>query len=1158
MSKRKRAEPKQERKVPVLFSASPGRRRRSLFLPKYLADEADKPIHRNGRQEQAFEIMQKWVVLESQGHIFKKETAVDADFLIDVFGIALGHRPFSESPDRYELLRNFTVPGAGTADGALGNFTPHSSTLPLVVIELKDAETNLDRDKFNGRTPVQQCWDYLNALPDCPWGIVSNFVTFRLYHRDKTPQAYEEFKLQELRDLKRFREFYCIFEAGGLVRSVLGQPTRCMSLLERTENRQREVGDLLYDQYRDSRVQLIQHLRYEQNKPIETAIRIAQKILDRIIFVAFCEDRGLLPEKCIEATYKTIPPFGKVTNPRWRNFLELFQAIDQGHDRFDLKTGYDGGLFEHDDEVDNLQLDDRFTHFFNAIGGYDFRDEVNVEVLGHIFEKSITELEKMRTIGLFGTEAPKGTGSKTEPAMTKSAMRKRFGIFYTPVDFTQFIVLQTVSALIDDRFESLRREHSLKPEQLEDEVPPGATGKYWRDCLEVLRQIKVCDSACGSGAFLIQAYDVFEERYQKVVERIIAHEGYQADNLEDKIPDMILADNLFGVDLSREAVEITQLALWIRSARRGKTLADLSHNIVCGNSLVTDPEVDGRAMNWETTFPSVFNRDERGFDCVIGNPPWERLKLQEREFFAFTAPEIAGAVSAARRRELIVELERANPELYAGYIKAQDAADRTLDHVRNSGNFPLTAKGDINTYAVFAELARKVVAPHGRVGLLVPSGIATDNTTKEFFGELMESQALISLFDFENKAPVFPDVHRSFKFCTLVFGGSAVKTEAADFAFFAHTMDDLNDNNRHIALSAADLRLMNPNTHTCPVFRSRRDSELTKAIYRRVPILIDDTRRKGGNPWGIKFVRMYDQTNDAELFHAPDKLQEMGFKLQGNRWTKGKRAFLPLYEAKMIQAYDHRAASVVIEAGNWVRQGQTEPTTLVAHQNPEFVAQPRWWTEEAVVTQTLKTEHETGFIGFKDITSPTNQRTMIAAAIPWSAVTNHFPLMMTKVSTRLEMCLLANLNAFALDYATRQKIGGVTLNFFIVEQLPLLPPDRYADRCPWDKRQTLERWISDRVLKLTCTADDMRPLAEAAKFDPPVHKWNPTERAELMAELDAAFFLLYGVRRTDAEYILSTFQGTSQTDESTSALFQTDVSILDAFDRLSTQMTPRT
>lgn len=1154
MGKRKRQPTTKNRSAPELFPLSPPRKRRSLILPKYLADEAEKLIHKGARQDQAYEIIKKWVKLESEGHIFKKETAVDADFLLDVFGRALGYRPFTESPNEYELERNFGVQGVGTADGALGLFHAGPSDSPLAVIELKDADTDLDRDKFNGRTPVQQCWDYLNAFPDCPWGIVSNFVRFRLYHRDKTPLAYEEFELQDLSDIKTFRQFYCLFEPGGLVRPVRGHATRAISLLERSDERQREVGDKLYDQYSENRAQLIQHLRYEHQKPLEAAIRVAQKLLDRIIFVAFCEDRGLLPEKCIENAFKTLPPFSKVTNPKWQNFLDLFHAIDKGHERFDLKTGYDGGLFEHDAEVDDLQLDDQWTNFFHAVGGYDFRDEVNVEVLGHIFEKSITELEKMRSVGLFGTERPDGSLTKAAPAMTKSALRKRFGIFYTPVDFTRFIVQETVGRLIDRRFEELRRAHGLTQEQLEGAEATGATAKYWRDCLETLRKLRVCDPACGSGAFLIQAYEILEDSYQTVVEQIIEHEGYTADALAEDIPDMILADNLFGVDLSHEAVEITQLALWIRSARRGKTLADLSHNIVCGNSLVTDPAVDPRALDWEKTFPAVFDRKERGFDCVIGNPPWERLKLQEREFFAFTAPEIAGAVSAARRRTLIAELQKGNPELYTTYTKAKESAEHTLDHVRNSGNFPLTGKGDINTYAVFAELARKIVAPRGRVGLLVPSGIATDNTTKEFFAELIESQALVSMYDFENRRKIFVDVDGRFKFCTLVFGGSAVKAKSADFAFFAHSMAELKQKNRHIALSPADLRLMNPNTRTCPVFRSQRDAELTKEIYRRVPILIDHSRRQGGNPWGINFLRMFDQTNSAELFHAPAQLQEMDFSHQGNHWKKGKRTFLPLYEAKMIQAYDHRAASVVIEAGNWVRQGQTEPTTLVAHQNPEFVVQPRWWVDEKAVESVLTGRVQRTYLAYKDVTSATNQRTVIAAMIPHVAVVNSAPLVLVgdKVSPRLLCCLLANLNSLVLDFVARQKVGGVHLNFFIVEQFPLLPPDRYSDRCPWDKRQTLERWISDRVLKLSCTADDMRPLAEASEFNPAVHKWNPTERAELMAELDAAFFLIYEISRADAEYMLSTFQGISHADEA-AGLFQTDASILDAFDRLSSK-----
>ena len=362
-------------------------------------------------------------------------------------------------------------------------------------------------------------------------------------------------------------------------------------------------------------------------------------------------------------------------------------------------------------------------------------------------------------------------------------------------------------------------------------------------------------------------------------------------------------------------------------------------------------------------------------------------------------------------------------------------------------------------------------------------------------------------------------------------------------------MKDLRDKNRHIVLSAKDLALVNPNTRTCPVFRWRRDANLTKEIYRRVPVLIDESRKDGGNPWGVRYVTMFHQTNDAELFVAPERLREMGLRLQGNRWFGEGRTYLPLYEAKMIQAYDHRAASVVIREGNWVRQGQTETTSLVLHQNPEFSAQPRWWVDQAEVLRVIG-KPSPGFIGFKDITSPTNRRTMIASAIPWSAVTNHFPLIMATAAPRQRLCLLANLNALILDYVARQKIGGVTLNFFIVSQFPIFSPDRYAEKCRWKRGQTLEKWISDRVLKLTCTANDMRPLAEASGFDPPVQKWSPNERAELIAELDAAFFILYGINRSEMEHVLSTFRSMAMEGESGPTMFPQADLMVAAYERL--------
>ncbi len=1137
---------------PNLFETSRSRFRRSLILPVPLAEEAENVRLRGEKQDRASAVIEEWIPLQDKRHLREKETALDASFLFEIFGKALGYTTTTQTPQRYHLERNFTVPGVGTADGAIGIFEPGCDPIPIAVIELKGMDTDLDFDRFNGRTPVQQCWDYLNALPDCPWGIVSNFVSIRLYHRNKTPLAYEEFHLHELSRTSRFREFFYLFERDGLLTSNLGQPPRALSLLEKSDAQRLEVGDRLYAVYSQHRLRLIRHLQTVQRKSKDAAIRIAQKLLDRIIFIAFCEQRGLLPDKSLEKAYETLPPFSKVTNPRWRNFIDLFQAIDTGHKSLDLKNGYNGGLFRHDPEVDDLQLEDDWTDFFHDISGYDFRDEVNVEVLGHLFEKSIGELQRIREGGLIREEDSEPDSELRPTAMIKSAERKRLGTYYTPPDFTRFLVRQTVSTLIEQRREAIRITEGLSTSDLVADKAMPALASYWRKCWDDLRSLKICDPACGSGAFLIQAYDVLEEDYVRVADLLRLHEGPQAEALLAIIPDLILNENLHGVDLSEQAVEITQLALWIRSARRGRTLSDLSQNIVYGNSLVHDPLVHDKAIDWPRRFPAVFDRAERGFDCVVGNPPWERLKLQEREFFASSAPEIAGAVSAADRRSMILALENADPELFAAYTEAKRLASLMIDYARTSGQYPLTGQGDINTYVLFAELARSIVAQHGRVGLLLPSGISTDNTTKEFFGAITGSKQLISIYDFENKEPIFPDVHRSFKFCTFVFGGEQAEQITADFVFFAHRMEDLNERQRHIALSAKDLALLNPNSHTCPIFRSRRDAELTKALYRRVPILIDDSREEGGNPWGIKYVTMFHQTNDAELFSYPEGLEKLGLRHQGNRWLGKGRTFLPLYEAKMIRSYDHRAASVVIAEGNWVRQGQTEKTSLVQHQNPEFVAQPRWWVEDKQVDRILNTK-QSYCIAYKDVTSSTNERTVIAAFIPRVGIVNSAPLMLTDkdLSPRRICCLLSNLNALGLDYVARQKVGGLHLNYFIVNQLPVFPPDHYALRCPWDRRQTLEKWISERVLKLTCTANDMVPLAEAAGFTPTIHKWVPTERAELVAELDAAYFLLYGLTRDEVEFVLSTFSRFKAERPSNLVGISAPSLLLKAYDRLS-------
>ncbi len=1127
----------------ILPQADRGAKSDRLVLPRVLEKLAKSQVISDNQLSASHEIVLKWADLESSGRLLTmNESQVEGDFVREVFGDALHYtRKTENTPEwHFESKRSF---GQSTPDAVIGHFGRSEDAEPEVVVELKGPRVNLDRDRSAGRTPVRQLWDYLSEIPEARWGIATNIVSFRLYERNHTPRRYEHFALQDLRDINEFRRFYTLFERFGLIDKQLGYDPRADALLDDSDSEQREVSDRLYDYYSEERHRLIQHLIRDKGLELEEAIGAAQQLLDRVIFIAFCEDRRLLPDRTLARAFEKLPPFEKATNPKWRNFVRLFRAVDEGAPDLELDEGYNGGLFA-ESIVDQLDLDDRWTNFFRNIGEYNFRDEINLDVLGHLFERSITELEKLREGDLFGEGA---ADAERFAQMPQSAKRKRFGVYYTPPQLTLLIAQISLDELIEERARALAETHGGPAAAAESPA-------YWADALAMLRAIKVCDPACGSGAFLFQAYEILESRYAEILSHLP-----DSQSLAASIPDLILTENLYGVDLSPESVEIARLALWIRSAQHGRKLSDLSHNIRVGNSLIDDPASDPSAFRWREEFPEVFDREQSGFDCVIGNPPWERMKLQEREFFALSAPRIATATNAATRRRLIAELESENPELYARYIAAREHADRSLAFVRGSGRFPLTGKGDINTYAIFAELASQIVAPNGRVGLLVPSGIVSDKTTKDFFASLVDSNRLRVVRDFENKKGLFPDVHRSFKFSVFHFGGIETQCEKIDFSFYLHSVDQIQRRDRQITLTPADLARLNPNTKTCPVFRTRRDAEITKAIYRRIPVLWK-RGREDGNPWGVRFLRMFDQTNDAELFHDAARLKRERFRRDGRLWKKGKREMLPLYEAKMVQMYDHRAASVIVTETNWMRQGQTDATALVDHQDPAFCPEPRFWVDRQECLAALDaSDGEPAFVAFKDVTSPTNQRTMIASFVPFCGVLNSAPLMRLPESQswHKRAALLANLNSFVYDFCARQKVGNVHLNFFIVEQLPTLPPHRYDEPCPWDPKRTLADWIAERVLKLSCTSRDMLSLAEAAAFsggnleDGRLHRWNEQERSKLMGELDAAFLLLYGVERQDAEYILSTFQGVTNPSPGLTGAGSTAELVLDVYDWLS-------
>ena len=571
-------------------------------------------------------------------------------------------------------------------------------------------------------------------------------------------------------------------------------------------------------------------------------------------------------------------------------------------------------------------------------------------------------------------------------------------------------------------------------------------------------------------------------------------------------------------------------------------------------------------LHWQVAFPGVWRdwQDDNpagGFDAVIGNPPWDRIKLQEVEWFATRSPELALAPTASARRRGIKQLRDEGDPLASEFDAAKLRADRLGQLVRGSGHYPLLGGGDINLYSLFVERAMSMVKPDGIVGLLTPSGIYADKTAARFFKSVSTSGRVGGLFDFENRRlgtdlpPFFPDVDSRFKFCALIFGGEERRFPETECAFFLHDTAAIHDPNRCFPLAPADFARVNPNTGTAPIFRTRRDADITRRIYESHPVLVD---RSGGDEvraWPVRYVRMFDMTNDSHLFRTAAQLEADGFyPVQGNRWKKGDELYMPLYEGKMVQAFDHRAASVEVNPENLNRPAQPRITTIDEHSNPKWVPDPQFW----VSTESFDWHWPLPWaLGFKEITASTNHRTMIASLFPRAAFGNKTPIFLPvegdvdEETARYKNCaalLVANFNCMAFDFVARQKVHGQTLNLYIVEQLPVITPSDY-DRV--FGTTTARALVRDHVLRLTYTAHDMAPFARDLGYDGPPFIWNEEERRHLRARLDALYFHLYGLTRDDAAYILDTFPIVRRHDKAAFGTYRTKEMVLAYYNALA-------
>jgi hypothetical protein len=518
-------------------------------------------------------------------------------------------------------------------------------------------------------------------------------------------------------------------------------------------------------------------------------------------------------------------------------------------------------------------------------------------------------------------------------------------------------------------------------------------------------------------------------------------------------------------------------------------------------------------FHWPLEFPEVFAQG--GFSVVLGNPPWDVAQIDDKQFFRSRAPDIA-SLSAAKRKTAIAKLANTNPELWTAYQDALRHSDKLNHYVHASRRFPLTSVGKINLYSLFTELSTVIVSEDGRIGIIVQSGILTDPTNQRFYERIIEDQNLISFHDIVNTEGIFPGIHRSHPhFCLLTIAGRS-SGKPASVSFFNTNMTHLQDERRKFELTGELLRLCNPNTHACPAFRSKADASLTRKIYSEHPILLGESV-SDHDPWEFVAIQnCFSHTTDDELFLSAPEIESQGAARHGNIYIRAKdgATWLPLYEGKMVNQYDHRFGS--FEGREKERGNRNLPETNIQfYQDSAYEPQPYSWVARNEIIDRLRRRNweQHWLIVWKDITTAVTDRTVNAAVIPLAATDDTLSIAVVgQKHVPRTLCFLANLNSMVLDFVARQKVAGLHLRRNIFIQLPIFPPQYYSERDV--------QFIQSRSLELSYSSNALAALAKSFKADGQPPQWNPEQRANLSAELDAYYAYLYGLTRRELDYIL--------------------------------------
>lgn len=563
-------------------------------------------------------------------------------------------------------------------------------------------------------------------------------------------------------------------------------------------------------------------------------------------------------------------------------------------------------------------------------------------------------------------------------------------------------------------------------------------------------------------------------------------------------------------------------------------------------------------FHWYIAFPDVFKPSleteviaheiagwSGGFDVVLGNPPWEKLKVQEKEWFSTRDSQISSARTAATRRKMIASLEEKNPFLFRDFQNARRKAESESFFVRCSGRYPLCGRGDVNTYTIFTETIHNIINKSGYSACVVPSGIATDDSNKIFIQELIKSKNLVSFFDFTNRGYLFINTESTFSFSLL----TTSRRLNSDFKLAAQLWETthLLDSERVYSLSKDDIDRINPNTLNLPIFSSSKDSDVVKKIYSHVPILLKEDEIEG-NPWHISFLRMLDMTNDSNLFRTRGQLENKSCLLNGNSYVCENTIHVALYESKLAQAYNHRAATFegIPEKELYGTRAATVKLDDIDLSIPTQSFSPRYWVSLDIVKERLSGRWERKWLlGFRNaISAVADARSVAFTIVPEIGVGNSMPLLLSQESPKRNCLLVANFNSFVFDYVAKQKASGGNMNFYIIKQLPALTPELYEVDCV--------EFTVDRVLELTYNSWDLQPFAQDCGYNGPPFRWKGSRRFLLRCELDATYFHLYNIQRDDVDYIMETFSIVKRKDEKAYGHYRTKDTILQIYDAMTT------